>query len=116
MATRHGAKTYIQLLLDPHRAELLQNLAAEEKLRPTAYMRDALYTHLKRVLPASVYDDALAKDQAVWQSSVKNRVDGRASKAVKQLPNKGQKVSEIVLAEKAQQIIDILAAEKEVES
>ena len=55
MATRHGAKIYVQLLLDPNRAKLLQDLAAEQGKRGTAVMRDILYSHLERTLPSSVY-------------------------------------------------------------
>ena len=80
MATRHGAKVYVQLLLDPNRAELLQSMAAEEGKRPTAVMRDILYSHLERVLPSSVYGEAAAKDHAVWKQSVRNRVKGRSKK------------------------------------
>ena len=81
MATRHGAKIYVQLLLDPNRAKLLQEIAEEQGKRPTAIMRDILYAHLERVLPSSVYGEAAAKDNAVWRESVRNRVKGRAKKA-----------------------------------
>ncbi len=80
MATRHGAKIYVQLLLDPNRAKLLQDMAAEQSKRPTAVMRDILYAHLERVLPSSVYGEAAAKDHAVWRESVRNRVEGRTKK------------------------------------
>ena len=81
MAPRHGAKIYVQLLLDPNRAKLLQEIAEEQGKRPTAIMRDILYAHLERVLPSSVYGEAAAKDNAVWRESVRNRVKGRAKKA-----------------------------------
>ena len=80
MATRHGAKIYVQLLLDPNRAELLQDIASEQGKRPTAVMRDILYSHLERTLPSSVYGEAAAKDHAVWRESVSNRVKGRSKK------------------------------------
>ncbi len=86
MATRHGAKIYVQLLLDPHRAKLLQDIATEQGKRPTAAMRDMLYSHLERVLPSSVYGEAAAKDNAVWRESVRNRVKGRAKKAEEKVP------------------------------
>ena len=86
MATRHGAKIYVQLLLDPNRAKLLQDIAAEQNKRPTAAMRDMLYSHLERVLPSSVYGEAAAKDNAVWRESVRNRVKGRAKKAEEKVP------------------------------
>lgn len=85
MATRHGAKIYVQLLLDPNRAELLLQMAEEQstegnKKRPTDLMRDILYSHLERTLPSSVYGEAAAKDHAVWRESVSNRVKGRSKK------------------------------------
>jgi hypothetical protein len=85
MATRHGAKIYVQLLLDPNRAELLLQMAKEQSTeevtkRPTDLMRDILYSHLERVLPSSVYGEAAAKDHAVWKESVRNRVKGRSKK------------------------------------
>ena len=83
MASKHGQKTYIQLLLDPHRAKLLTDMAAENEMRPTAFMRDALYAYLKRALPSSIYGEAEAKDEAVWRESVRNRVKGRKPKEAK---------------------------------
>ena len=80
MATRHGAKIYVQLLLDPNRAKLLQDLAGEQNKRTTAVMRDILYSYLERTLPSSVYGEAAAKDHAVWRESVSNRVKGRSKK------------------------------------
>ena len=80
MATRHGAKIYVQLLLDPNRAKLLQELAGEQNKRTTAMMREILYSYLERTLPSSVYGEAAAKDHAVWRESVSNRVKGRSKK------------------------------------
>ncbi len=67
-------------MLDPHRAKLLQDIATEQSKRPTAVMRDILYSHLERTLPSSVYGEAAAKDHAVWRESVSNRVKGRSRK------------------------------------
>jgi len=85
MATKHGSKIYVQLLLDPNRAKLLIDMAEEQstedsKKRPTDLMRDILYAHLERILPSSVYGEAAAKDHAVWRESVSNRVKGRSRK------------------------------------
>ena len=48
MAIRHG-NTYMQILLDPNRAELLANLADGLKVRPTSWIRDVIYKELERV-------------------------------------------------------------------
>jgi len=80
LATRHGSKVYLQLLLDPNRAKLIEQLAQEQNKRTTAVMREILYAHLERTLPSSVYGEAAAKDHAVWRESVSNRVKGRSKK------------------------------------
>ena len=77
MALRHGNKTYLQILLDPHRAKLVQERAQEKGIRATAWIRDAVYKELERELPASVYKVAQANDEAVWRESVRRRVEGR---------------------------------------
>ncbi len=40
MAIRHGNKTYLQILLDPHRAKLLMDVAESLQVRPTSWIRD----------------------------------------------------------------------------
>ena len=84
MATRHGAKIYVQLLLDPNRAKLLQDLAGVQNKRTTAVMREILYSYLERTLPSSVYGEAAAKDHAVWREAVSNRVKGRSKKKIQE--------------------------------
>ncbi len=77
MAIRHGNKTYMQILLDPHRAALLAELAKEGGMRSSAWVREVVYAALEKALPASVYNEALAKDEASWRESVRRRVEGR---------------------------------------
>lgn len=84
MATPHGRKKYLQILLDPHRHELLSKLAAEKidphtqkEMKTTALIRYYVYEALERALPSSVYKEAEAADAAVWRQSVRNRVEGR---------------------------------------
>ncbi len=79
MALKHGNKTYFQILLDPHRAKLVLDRAEEKGIRATAWIRDAIYKELERELPASVYKEALADDDAVWRKSVRRRVEGRTN-------------------------------------
>jgi hypothetical protein len=85
MATAHGKKRYLQILLDPHRHELLSKLAAEKidphtqnEMKTTALIRYMVYEALERALPSSVYREAEAADAAVWRQSVRNRVKGRS--------------------------------------
>jgi len=77
MAIRHGNKTYMQILLDPHRAKLLFDLAEKASTRPTAWIRNAVYKTLEREYPAAIYNEAVAKDEAAWRASVRKRVEGR---------------------------------------
>lgn len=77
MPLRHGSKFYCQLLLDPHRYKLVEMLAAKENKRPTALMREMVYTALEKILPTSEYKAAEAADQAAWAESIKRRVEGR---------------------------------------
>ena len=77
MATKHGNKSYFQILLDPNRAELVTEQAEKAGQKPTAWIRDALYEVLKRKLPSSIYDEALAKDEVTWRETVRRRVEGR---------------------------------------
>lgn len=78
MAGQHGSRRYYQLLLQPNRADLVEEIAAQEKVRSTEIIRRMVYDWLERELPASKYKQALAEDNAVWAQSVRNRVDGRA--------------------------------------
>ena len=80
MATTHGRKAYFQLLLDPNRAELAENLAKEEGVRTTEWLRRVVYKALERNLPSSVYAEAEAQDHAAWRQSVRRRIEGRTSK------------------------------------
>ena len=77
MAIRHGNKTYLQILLDPNRAELLKEVAEAQNMRPTAWIRDTIYKVLEDSVSADDYAAAAAKDDAVWQASVRKRVEGR---------------------------------------
>ena len=78
MAGQHGARRYYQVLLQPNRAKLVEEIAAEKGIRATELIRRMVYDWLERELPASQYKQALAEDQAVWAQAVRNRVEGRA--------------------------------------
>ena len=77
MARLHGSKRYYQLLLDPHRAELLEQLAQDAGMRTTAYARELLYAAIKRSTEAATYGLAEAQDQALRRKSIQNQVQGR---------------------------------------
>lgn len=77
MARMHGSKRYYQLLLDPHRAELLEQLAQDAGMRTTAYARELLYSAIKRSTETATYGLAEAQDQALRRKSIQNQVQGR---------------------------------------
>ena len=78
MAGVHGSRVYYQVLLQPNRSELVNDLAKEAGVKATEMIRRMVYSYLERELPASVYKQASAADEAVWRQSVRNRVEGRA--------------------------------------
>ena len=47
MSNRQGNKMRVQLLLNKQMAKLLEEMAAEQKLKPSAFMRRILYDWLK---------------------------------------------------------------------
>ena len=56
---------------------MLFDLAEKASVRPTAWIRNAVYKALEREYPAAVYNEAVAKDEAAWRASVRKRVEGR---------------------------------------
>lgn len=77
MAIRHGNKTYLQILLDPNRAKLMTALADESGIRPSAWVRDAVYKTIEDQVDQDIYQQAVELDKAAWQESVRRRVEGR---------------------------------------
>ena len=59
----HGKKRYFQVLLDPARAELVDDLAEQLDVRPTSLIRDMVYAYLERTYAAEVYVEAASKDR-----------------------------------------------------
>lgn len=74
MPLKHGSKYYCQILLDPHRYDLLVRLAEKENKRPTALMREMIYAALSLT---SDYKAAEAADKDEWEESIRRRVAGR---------------------------------------
>ena len=74
MTVKHGKKDYYQILLDPHRSELLKALVSEKEIKATSFIRDLIYEQLEKKVPKHIYQVALAKDKAVWRESISNRL------------------------------------------
>jgi len=77
MARTHGSKRYYQVLLDPNRACLLEQLAAECGMRTTALARELLYEAVERRVGGAAYRLAEAQDHAIKRQSIQNQVRGR---------------------------------------
>jgi len=78
MAGKHGKRCYYQVLLQPNRAALIDEIAAEKQMRSTELIRQFVYESLERELPRSDYTAAVEADKEVWNEAVRNRVAGRA--------------------------------------
>ena len=77
MTVKHGKKDYYQILLDPHRSELLKAIVSEKGIKANSLIRDLIYEQLEKKLPKHIYQVALAKDKAVWRESISNRLIAR---------------------------------------
>ena len=53
VAGQHGSRRYYQVLLQPNRAKLVEEIAAEKGIRATELIRRMTYDWLERELPAS---------------------------------------------------------------
>ena len=80
MAGTHGRRRYLQILLEPTRADLLEKMAKENGVRLTGLAREMIYDGIRRATSVPVYKEAEAKDAAIWRESVRNRIEGRTRK------------------------------------
>jgi hypothetical protein len=87
MPLNHGNKFYCQLLIDPNRYKLAEQLAQLEGKKVTAYLRDLVYAGL--ALRSADYTKAEKDDSELWKQSVQRRVQGRMRS------KQGEGVSEI---------------------
>ncbi len=73
----HGQKRYLQLLLDPARAQLLDRWAERTKVRTSALVRDLVYDALEQVVPPDEYAKALNEDAELRAASTRRQRAGR---------------------------------------
>ena len=78
MATKHGNRVYIQVLLEPFRGELFMKEAEAQGIKPSALIRQLVYDYLAETTEEQPYLEALAKDKQKWQEAVDARLEGRA--------------------------------------
>ena len=75
MAKRHGNKVHYQVLLSPHRSDLLEQEADRRGIPTTSYVRELVYRALEREHPA--YKQAAAKDELVRLAGIRRQTEGR---------------------------------------
>ena len=78
MATKHGNRVYIQVLLEPFRGELFMQEADAQGIKPSALIRQLVYDYLAENTGEQPYLEALTKDKQKWQEAVEARLEGRA--------------------------------------
>ncbi len=83
MARNHGNKMYVQLLLDPSRFMLIEQIGKDKGMKPNALLRQAIYDWLGLMMPKEVILAAEKLDEARWQQSVQNRIQGRNKRSKK---------------------------------
>ena len=83
MATKHGNKIYLQILLDPAKAALLEEQAKGQGVKTSALAREAIYFWLRSVVEPSAMEAADSIDDENRKQSHRNRAEGR--KRAKQL-------------------------------
>ena len=73
---RRGIKRSFQVLLDPHKARLLELIANTEDKKATSLMREMAYKYMEENAPVE-YQEAEAKDEEVRLKSNLTRVQVR---------------------------------------
>ena len=77
MATKHGNRVYIQVLLEAYRGELFIEKAATLGIKPSALIRELVYEYLASVANEDTYAEAKHNDEQKWQEAVEARLQGR---------------------------------------
>ena len=77
MATKHGNRVYIQVLLEAFRGELFIEKAATLGIKPSALIRELVYEYLASVANENTYAEAKHNDEQKWQQAVEARLQGR---------------------------------------
>ena len=77
MATKHGNKVHVHILLDPARALLLEQIANDKGMKLAELGRQAIYDWVGFMTEPAVFKAAEEFDEARWRQSIQNRLDGR---------------------------------------
>ena len=77
MTKTHGTKQHFQVLLDPHRAALLEAEAMRRGFKAAAYARELIYTELERTAGNGEYEVAFTQDVEERKAAIQRQVEGR---------------------------------------
>ena len=77
MTKAHGTKQHFQVLLDPHRAALLELEARRRWFKAAAYARELIYTELERTAGEREYQAAFTQDADERRAAIQRQVEGR---------------------------------------
>lgn len=80
MASKHGNRIYVQVLLEPSRGELLLQLARRYDVKPSALLRTLAYQYIADNTDESTYATAEALDKENHKQAVNARLEGKAKK------------------------------------
>ena len=69
-----GNKKSFQVLLDPNRAQLLNDIAEENKEKATSLLREAAYRFIRSKTDPESYSQAQNLDEQLWSNAVSTRV------------------------------------------
>ena len=72
------SRKHINILLEPHRGELLSEYVKKVDKKRSDVLRDIIYKFLRNEFGSEIYSEAVAKDQSEWEQVIQNRTDGRA--------------------------------------
>jgi len=78
MATKHGNRVYIQVLLEPNRGLLFLDDCEAAEIKPSAKIKEMVYDYLASELQGDEYWDAAVLDRLKWREAVESRLAGRA--------------------------------------
>ena len=92
MATKHGNRVYIQVLLEHFRGELFMQEANAQGIKPSALIRQLVYNYLAENTDEKTYCDALISDKRKWQDAVDARLEGRAKNRRSKITQSGQDI------------------------
>ena len=68
-----GNKKSFQVLLDPHRAELLNEIASADNQKATSLLRETAYNLIESRVTPEAYAQAKNQDEALWTKAVSTR-------------------------------------------